>query len=160
MPPREKIIRSLAQLHVLCNNLKESRKKIVLTSGCFDLVHGGHLEYVYQASQYGFLVVGINSDEFVKRLKGEGRPIRDEVDRAFVMAGFEPVGFVTIFNQDDDLIRAVEPDVYVASTTSHVKIFDDVERVHLLNWMGAQIVELGAQSRTNSTTNIIEKIKS
>lgn len=158
MNPRHKVITSLSALSSICKSKKVAGKTIVLTSGCFDLLHGGHLEYICEAGDLGYLVVGINSDAFVKKLKGESRPVRDENDRAFTMAGFSPVELVTIFECDYELIMAVRPNIYVASSTSHVSIWDDVKRVSLLENLGARIVEVGSK-KTDSTTDIIKRAK-
>lgn len=157
--PKEKVVDSLAGLKIACRKLKNEGQKIVLTSGCFDLLHGGHLQYLYDAGRMGYLVVGINSDAFVKRLKGNGRPIRDEQDRAFVAAGFLPVRLVAIFNDDYELIKAVRPHVYVASATSHVRVWADKQRVALLRSLGTKIVEL-KEGKQDSTTNIIARAMS
>ncbi len=155
--PNEKIVLSLKELAVICEEARASGQRVVLTSGCFDLLHGGHLEYICDAGGMGdILVIGINSDAFVKRLKGEGRPIRDEHDRAFLMAGFSVVHHVMIFECDYELICAVRPDVYVASNTSHVRVMDDPERMRLLALYKAKIVELSSE-KTDSTTDIIQR---
>lgn len=159
MHPSEKVVSSLEDLKIRCAQIRDSGKIIVLTSGCFDLLHGGHLEYIWDAGERGFLVVGINSDIFVKKLKGESRPIRDEKDRALLMAGFYPVGLVIIFDCDYLLIDAVRPDIYIASSTSHVRVWEDEHRLSLLRKIGAQIVELGGK-KVDSTTSIIERMKS
>ncbi|NTW27286.1 MAG: adenylyltransferase/cytidyltransferase family protein [Candidatus Moranbacteria bacterium] len=153
---KDKLVESLCRLSLICTNMKSSGKIVVLTSGCFDLLHGGHLEYLESASQWGNLIVGINSDQFVKRLKGDTRPIRDEQDRAFLISGFSAVEFVTIFDCDYRLIEAVKPDIYIASVTSHLKIEDDVKRIELLESFGTRIVELESGKR-DSTTDIIRR---
>ena len=156
MNPRIRIIASLAELSVFCEAARSTGERIVLTSGCFDLLHGGHLEYICDAGSRGFLIVGINSDAFVKKLKGDDRPIRKEADRAFLMAGFTPVRGVVIFDCDYDLIRAVKPDIYVASSTSHVRVWDDERRISVLEACGSRIVELDSE-KTDSTTAIIRR---
>ena len=91
-------------------------KKIVFTNGCFDLLHPGHVDYLERAKALGdILVVGLNSDSSVRRLKGDERPINTEIDRARVLAGLWCVDFVIIFNEDTpyNLIKAIEPDVLV-----------------------------------------------
>lgn len=153
--PSERVVSSLDDLSVRCNKIR-SKQKIVLTSGCFDLLHGGHIQYIWEAGCRGFLVVGINSDAFVKRLKGESRPVRGEDDRAEVMAGFYPVGLVTVFDCDYLLIEAVRPNIYVASTTSEVRIWNDIKRVKLLKSFNTEIVELGGMKQ-DSTTDIIRR---
>lgn len=152
-----KLIKEPNRLSEVCGIIKARGEKIVLMSGCFDIVHGGHLDGICDACQHGKLVIGINDDNFVRRLKGDGRPIRNEEERAYLMAGFSPVHLVTIFSDDYELIRTVRPDFYIASMTSHVKIWDDKERVKLLEEVGAEIIEFGPEKR-NSTTGIIEVI--
>lgn len=90
--------------------------KIVFTNGCFDILHRGHIEYLSQARDKGnMLVIGLNSDASVKRLKGEGRPVQDEASRALVLASLRFVDAVILFDEDTplDLIKFVEPDVLV-----------------------------------------------
>lgn len=157
MHPREKIVSSLIELLPLSRLRRSVGEKIVLTSGCFDLLHGGHLEYICTAGDMGFLVVGINNDQFVKRLKGDSRPIRNENDRAFTMAGFYSVGLVAIFDDDCELIQAVRPDIYVASSTSHVRVREDLLRMGLLESLGTTIVELQSEKQ-DSTTEMIMRV--
>jgi D-beta-D-heptose 7-phosphate kinase/D-beta-D-heptose 1-phosphate adenosyltransferase len=91
-------------------------KRVVFTNGCFDVLHPGHLWSLYNARQLGdYLVVGLNSDESVKRLKGPGRPLQAEWHRAAVLACLEFVDKVVIFGEDtpEDLIRAITPDILV-----------------------------------------------
>ena len=91
-------------------------RKTVFTNGCFDLLHRGHVDYLLRCKSLGsILVVGLNSDESVRRIKGEERPVNRERDRAFVLAALECVDFVLIFEQDTplQLIRTVQPDVLV-----------------------------------------------
>ena len=157
MHPNAKIILSQAALANICQTHKIAGETIVLTSGCFDLLHGGHLEYICAAGTLGFLVVGINSDQFVKRLKGENRPIREQNDRAFTMAGFYPVKLVTIFDCDYELIKVVKPDIYVASSTSHVKVQDDSKRIGLFKSIGTRVVEIESKKK-DSTSEIIKRL--
>jgi len=90
--------------------------KVVFTNGCFDVLHLGHVHYLSAARQLGdLLVVGLNSDESVRRLKGEGRPIMPQADRAGVLCALSSVDYVCVFDEDtpDALIRLVSPDVLV-----------------------------------------------
>ncbi len=156
MHPNEKIFESLVEMKNICQKRKENGETIVLTSGCFDLLHGGHLEYIYGASMLGCLIVGINSDAFVKKLKGDSRPIRNQDDRAFTMAGFFSVEHVVVFDCDYELIKAVRPDIYIVSATSHVRIEEDARRISLLNDIGTEIIEIGSK-KTDSTSAIIKR---
>ncbi len=156
MHPKKKIVLDLAALSRACRINREKGKTIVLTSGCFDLLHGGHLHYLCDAAELGFLVVGINSDRSVRKLKGDGRPVRGEEDRAFTMAGFSPVRLVAIFDDDCALIAAVRPNVYVASATSRIRVWDDAERVALLKKLGTRIMEIDSKKQ-DSTTDMIKR---
>jgi len=99
-----------------CGELRAEGKRIVFTNGCFDILHRGHVTYLEEAAALGdALVVAINSDESIRRLKGADRPIVDEEDRAALVAALRAVAFTTIFSEDTpfDLIRDIIPDVLV-----------------------------------------------
>ena len=90
--------------------------KIVFSNGCFDILHRGHVEYLAKAADFGDeMLIGLNTDASVKRLKGPSRPINDEYARAIVVAGLEFVSAVVLFDEDTpyNLIKAVQPDVLV-----------------------------------------------
>jgi rfaE bifunctional protein nucleotidyltransferase chain/domain len=90
--------------------------KIVFTNGCFDILHRGHIEYLSQArDKGGVLVIGLNSDDSVKRIKGEGRPVQDGMSRALALASLRFVDAVILFDEDTpyELIKFVNPDVLV-----------------------------------------------
>ncbi len=156
MHPKRKIVSQLGELSRICRVHRNKGKLIVLTSGCFDLLHGGHLHYLCDAAELGFLVVGINSDRSVKKLKGDGRPVRGEADRAFTMAGFAPVRLVAVFDDDCELIAAVEPDFYVASATSRIRVWDDPDRIALLTKLGTKVLEIDSKKQ-DSTTDMIKR---
>jgi len=104
------------ELAAVAEALRRESKKVVFTNGCFDLLHVGHLYLLQQARQFGdALVVGLNSDASVRRLKGDGRPMISADDRAFALAALECVDFVVIFDESDplELIRSIRPDVLV-----------------------------------------------
>lgn len=89
-------------------------RRIAFTNGCFDLLHPGHIEYLFKVAQEcDILIVGLNTDASVKRLKGADRPITDEKSRAIVLAGLECVDAVVLFDQDTplDLIRKIKPNL-------------------------------------------------
>ena len=110
-------IYSIEQLSKIKNVWKFHGLKIVFTNGCFDLLHAGHATYLAQAAALGNkLIVGLNSDESVKKLnKGKGRPIQSEDDRALILASFYCVDAVVIFKEDnpEEIIKIIEPDVLV-----------------------------------------------
>jgi rfaE bifunctional protein nucleotidyltransferase chain/domain len=91
-------------------------KKTVFTNGCFDIVHRGHMEYLSQAADLGdILIVGLNSDASVHKLKGAGRPIQGELSRAFVLASLAFINYIVIFEEETpyELIKIIQPDVLV-----------------------------------------------
>jgi len=100
----------------LAESLHTSGQVVVFTNGCFDLLHRGHVDTLQRARQLGdFLVVGLNGDQSVRRLKGPGRPILPETDRAEVLAALRAVDAVVIFAEDtaERLVAALRPDIYV-----------------------------------------------
>ena len=112
----EKKIQDLRKLKKLIPYLKARRKKIVFTNGCFDLLHCGHVKYLQDAKKKGdILVVGINSDASVKRIKGKKKPVVNERDRLRLVASLESVDYVVLFKEDTPLkiIKFIKPDVLV-----------------------------------------------
>ena len=98
------------------NALKLHQQKIVFTNGCFDVLHFGHVHYLLKAKELGdILVIGLNSDDSVRRLKGPTRPVNGEKERAFVLAALACVDYVVLFGEDTpkELIETVRPDVLV-----------------------------------------------
>jgi len=113
---RNKIISSPEQLSNLSNVLNENNSKVVFTNGCFDILHRGHIEYLSKAADLGdMLVIGLNTDDSVSRLKGSHRPLQDEGSRAYTMAALSFVDYVVYFNEDTpyNLIKSIQPDILV-----------------------------------------------
>jgi D-beta-D-heptose 7-phosphate kinase/D-beta-D-heptose 1-phosphate adenosyltransferase len=145
------------QLVQIRNDLKRQGKKVVFTNGCFDILHRGHVEYLQKAKQLGdVLIVGLNTDASVKRLKGAERPIVQQEDRAIVIAALAAVDYVCLFDEDTpyELIRAIVPDVLVKGADWSVE-----------NVVGRDVVEAaGGMVKTiefvpdRSTTSIITRI--
>ena len=109
-------IKSREALVSTVRRAKKSGKKIVFTNGCFDILHMGHVKYLEKARSFGdLLIVGLNSDQSLRRLKGDGRPVNPQYDRAYLLAALDAVDFVTVFEEDTpyELIKAIEPDVLV-----------------------------------------------
>src|SRR6185295_691076 len=106
----------------LIERVRERRltgSKVVLANGCFDILHAGHVRYLAGAKALGdLLIVGVNSDEQVRALKGSGRPIMSETERAEIVASLEAVDFVTIFSEPtvEELLLALKPDVHTKGT--------------------------------------------
>ncbi len=102
-------------LQDLLKKLRNEHKTIVTTNGCFDILHVGHVRYLEETKKFGdVLIVALNSDKSVKRLKGEGRPINNENDRAEVLNGLKSVDYVVLFDEDSpaDLLAEIKPDVH------------------------------------------------
>lgn len=132
-------------------------KTIVFTNGCFDLLHAGHVRYLAAAKQLGdILVVGLNGDESVRELKGEGRPLNSQEDRAEVMAALEAVDYVIIFSEKraDNLLRQVRPRVYAKGGDYTVNNLDPDEVVALKE-IGAKI-EILPLMPGRSTSKLVE----
>ncbi len=132
-------------------------KKIVFTNGCFDLLHVGHVRYLQEARALGdFLVVGLNSDESVRGLKGKDRPVQNEADRAEILAALSCVNAVTIFNEPApaELIRAVLPDILVKGGDWTV---DKIVGSDIVLARGGTVKSLPFHAG-RSTSRLIEKI--
>jgi rfaE bifunctional protein nucleotidyltransferase chain/domain len=134
------------------------QRTVVFTNGVFDLLHPGHLDVLFAARQQGdALIVGINSDASVRRLKGETRPVRSERERALVLAALRMVDAVVVFEQDTplELIRALEPNVLVKGgdyTEATVVGAEDVRA------RGGRVV-IVPLTPGHSTTAIVEKLR-
>lgn len=143
----------------LVNKWKSNGEKIVFTNGCFDIVHLGHVDYLEQARMRGDkLVIGLNTDDSVSRLKGPTRPLNDEYSRGRILAALAFVDAVTYFGEDTpyQLIQALQPDILVKGSDYLAE-----------NVVGADIVlGIGGKVETiqlvegYSTTQLVEKIKS
>lgn len=148
-------------LDALCTEvecLKRQEKKIVATSGCFDILHAGHVTYLEQAKNYGdILVLMLNSDASVKKLKGNERPVVSEKDRATVIAGLEAVDYVCIFEDETpcNCYKAFMPDVVVKGGDYKGKHIPEID---ILSVYGGIVQYVDFVSGC-STTSIIEKIK-
>ena len=109
-------LKSRAAIKAIAGRLKSQGNRIVFTNGCFDILHAGHVEYLSKAKKMGdVLIIGLNSDGSVKRLKGKDRPINGEKDRARILSALAFVDHVVIFNEDtpERLIEAIGPDILV-----------------------------------------------
>lgn len=149
----------IVELEELLGLLEKVRgkKKIVFTNGCFDILHAGHADYLNKAKSLGdILVVGINSDASVRRIKGEKRPILPQQMRAYLLDNLKPVDYVVIFEEDTplELIKAIKPNVLVKGADW------DLDRIvgadFVLSYGGR--VERIAFSFEISTSKIIERV--
>lgn len=146
-------------LSLIIAQAKELGKNVVFTNGCFDIIHAGHVTYLEKASKYGdILVVGLNSDDSVRRLKGESRPINNEQDRATVLLALKSIDYVTIFDEDTplELIHKLTPDVLVKGGDYTIDSIVGADYVKKNNGKIAIIPLVEGKS----TTNIINKMKS
>lgn len=147
-------IKTLSEITTLSEELKARDKKIIFTNGCFDILHAGHVRYLETAKSYGdVLILGLNSDRSVTALKGEGRPINTQLDRAYILAALEAVDYVVVFDEDTpyDLIKAVKPHVLVKG--------GDYEGKEVVGQDIANELKLVQFVDGKSTTKTIEKIQ-
>jgi len=147
-------IKSFEQIEKISTRLKSQNKKVVFTNGCFDILHKGHVSYLNTAKSFGdVLILGLNSDASVKRLKGENRPINTQDDRAYILSALECVDYVVIFDEDTpyELIKLVQPDILVKGA--------DYEGKEVVGSDIAKQTKLVTFVDGKSTTKTIEKIQ-
>ncbi len=142
-----------------CNVWRAGGKKIVFTNGCFDILHHGHLDLLAKAADMGnILVLGLNTDSSVQRLKGKDRPVTNEQDRAFQVASLLCVDGVSLFDEDTpaELIRLIKPDVLVKGGDYTI---DKIVGADFVQSYGGS-VEIIPFVTGYSTTSLIARIKS
>lgn len=138
--------------------LKDDGKKLVFTNGCFDIIHRGHITYLNKAKELGdYLLIGLNSDSSVKKIKGEDRPLNTEDDRAFTLENLKPVDGVIIFEEETPLklIRAVKPDFLVKGGDWKE---NEIAGADVVKSYGGKVVILKYVDNY-STTSLINKMK-
>lgn len=148
----------LEKLINICNELKRNGKVIVFTNGCFDIIHSGHCYYLNEAKKLGdVLIVGLNSDYSVKRIKGKSRPLNSQEDRAYVLSCLKPVDYVVIFDEDTpaNLIDAILPDVLVKGGDYTI---DKIVGAQTVLSNGGKVITIPYQ-QGKSTSLLIEKIR-
>jgi len=146
------------ELKNIVQSLKNEGKTVVFTNGCFDILHAGHVDYLAKAKEKGdVLVLGLNTDASVSRIKGELRPIINEQERAFVLSNLRSVDYITLFDEDTplELISTIVPDILVKGSDWAIE-----------NIVGGDIVTQNGGSVqpidfvvNQSTSKIVEKIK-
>lgn len=154
---QDKIVSRESLAH-LCAGWRVKGYKIVFTNGCFDILHQGHIHLLLAAAELGHkLILGLNTDASVKRLKGESRPINDEYSRTMVMASQLFVDAVTLFDEDTplELIKAIRPDIIVkgGDYTPETVVGNDFVKTY-----GGEVVIVPTVEGF-STTNIINRMK-
>ncbi|HPF08854.1 MAG: D-glycero-beta-D-manno-heptose 1-phosphate adenylyltransferase [Candidatus Cloacimonetes bacterium] len=145
-------------MQITLSQLQGQGQKVVFTNGCFDILHAGHVLYLEEARRLGdVLVLGLNSDASVRRLKGDSRPINPQSERSIVVAALEAVDFVCIFDEDTpyELIKALQPDVLVKGGDWQVQ---DIVGSDLVLAAGGEVRSLSF-SEGLSSSNIIARIK-
>lgn len=145
-------------VQVLCDQLRKEGQRIVFTNGCFDILHAGHVRYLTSAKAMGdCLIVGLNTDQSVRALKGESRPINHEEDRAAVLSALRAVDYVVLFGEPtaERLIGEIKPAIYVKGGDYTVETLPEAKIVHAY---GGQI-KLVSLVPGRSSTNIINKMK-
>lgn len=141
-----------------CRVLRDGGQKVVFTNGCFDILHAGHVRYLNTARSFGdCLVLGLNSDASVRRIKGPTRPINTQQDRAEVIDALACVDYVVIFDEPtaEALITKVHPDVYVKGGDYTIETLPEGQIVQAYGGK----VELVNLVEGRSTTNVIKKIQ-
>ena len=147
-------IKSFDEIEKLSKKFHEKGKKIIFTNGCFDILHAGHVKYLEVAKSYGdILILGLNADSSVKKLKGPTRPINTQNDRAYILASLESVDYVVIFDEETpyELIKKIQPHILVKG--------GDYEGKKVIGSDIAQEVRLVQFVDGKSTTKIIQRIQ-
>ena len=147
-------IKTFDEIKFTLKRLKEKNAKIVFTNGCFDILHRGHVSYLDTAKSFGdILILGLNSDESVKRLKGDSRPINNQEDRGYILAALESVDYVVNFDDDTpyELIKQIQPDILVKGA--------DYENKEVVGSDIAKELKLVKFIHGKSTSSTINKIK-
>ncbi|MCD4682125.1 MAG: D-glycero-beta-D-manno-heptose 1-phosphate adenylyltransferase [Bacteroidales bacterium] len=133
-------------------------KRIVFTNGCFDIIHLGHIDYLSKAKDLGdILIVGLNTDDSVKRIKGDTRPITDEKSRAMILSSLRFVDAVVFFNEDTphNLIKEVQPDILIKGSDYKA---DEIVGSDIVQKKGGKVITID-YLEGYSTTSILEKVK-
>jgi rfaE bifunctional protein nucleotidyltransferase chain/domain len=136
------------------NRLKKSGKTTVFTNGCFDIIHPGHIKILEASKKFGdFLIIGLNSDKSVKRIKGKNRPINKQNDRAVVLSALSPVDMVVVFDEDTPkrILSILRPDVLVKG--ADYKTDEIIGREYVKRTKRVSLL------KGKSTTKIIKRLK-
>ncbi|MBP9191127.1 MAG: D-glycero-beta-D-manno-heptose 1-phosphate adenylyltransferase [Ignavibacteria bacterium] len=152
------MITEIVEFKSIREKLRSENKKIVFTNGCFDILHRGHVTYLNQAKSLGdVLIVGVNSDRSVRGLKGEGRPVNNENDRAFILDNLRSVDFVMIFDEDTpyNIIKEIVPEFLVKGGDWKE---EDIVGWDIVKKSGGSVMSLNFIN-DYSTTGIINKMK-
>jgi len=144
-------------LNGIVKRLRKNKKTIVFTNGCFDILHRGHIEYLKKAKKLGdILIVGLNADRSVKRIKGEGRPIQKQSDRLIIITSLSFVDYAILFNESTpiNLIKQIKPDVLVKGGDW---LKENIVGNNVVSSYGGKVLSI-PYLQGKSTSNIISKI--
>ena len=156
-------IKSHDEIIALREKFRTEKKKVVFTNGVFDIIHAGHVDYLIKSKAEGdVLIVGMNSDSSVRRIKGENRPVVPESQRAFVLSNIKPVDYVVIFTEDTpaELIEKIIPDVLIKGADWNIA---DIVGKDIVLENGGEVKTIkfvNDQSTSNIVKTILEKYKS
>jgi len=150
------------EIKAIRNKLMLEGKSVVFTNGCFDILHAGHVDYLAKAKECGdILILGLNSDASVRRIKGEKRPIVTEEERAFILSNLKSVDYVTLFDEDTpfEIISAIIPDVLVKGADWPIDQIVGRDVVENHGGMVKTIKFVNQVSTTNIIKTILERYK-
>ena len=150
-------IKSLEEIKEVRKQLKTEEKKVVFTNGCFDLIHSGHVDYLIKAKEMGdVLILALNTDTSVKRIKGDKRPILKQEERAFIVSNLKPVDYVTFFDEDtpEKIINELIPDILVKGADWSI---DKIVGREIVESNGGEVKTIEFVNH-QSTSNIIQTI--
>ncbi len=150
-------VKTLEEIIEIRKLLKEQSKKVVFTNGVFDILHAGHVDYLNKAKELGdVLIVGVNSDASVNKIKGKLRPVVTQQERAFIISSLKPVDFAVIFDQDTPfyIISLLVPDILVKGADWSK---DNIVGADVVEANGGSVETIEFVNQT-STTNIIKTV--
>lgn len=148
-------------LQQLLAKIRKEGKSIVTTNGCFDILHVGHVRYLEETKKYGdILIVALNSDKSVRSIKGEGRPINNELDRAEVLNALKSVDYVVLFDEDSpaNLLDEIKPDVHTKGADYNVDTLPEAEII-IKNGGRLEFIQFVPGKSTTSTIRKINAQK-
>ncbi len=156
-------VKTIEEMKSIRTRLRDEKKKVVFTNGCFDLIHAGHVDYLTKAKEMGdVLIVGLNSDDSVRRIKGDKRPILLEQERAFIISNIKAVDYVVLFEEDTPakIIGTLIPDVLVKGADWPI---DNIVGRDVVEAAGGEVKTIkfvNNQSTSKIIKSILDKYKS
>jgi len=151
-------LKTWEEISIIIKELKTQNKKIIFTNGCFDILHSGHVQYLTEAKELGdILILGLNSDSSVNRLKGIDRPVNNERERTIVLSALCSISYIVIFEEDTPykLINHIKPDILVKGGDWKSK---DIVGSDIVNSYNGEVKSLSFVEG-KSTTDIINKLR-